>query len=232
MSKITLEICCGSLEDAKAAQAGGADRIELNSALYLGGLTPSLATLLLVKEQCTIPVAAMVRPRGGGFCYSDDEFTVMLKDAEILMKNGADGIVFGFLNEDTTIDATRTNQMAKLIKSYGKEVIFHKAFDKTPDKTAACETLIECQVDRILTSGGENYPHIEKGFELLKSLIEKYNDQITILVGGGVRAHNVHNILESTNCTQIHMTAKEMANDCGEYAAVSEHNLAEILSNF
>jgi copper homeostasis protein len=87
MSKITLEICCGSLEDAKAAQAGGADRIELNSALYLGGLTPSLATLLLVKEQCTIPVAAMVRPRGGGFCYSDDEFAVMLKDAEILMKN-------------------------------------------------------------------------------------------------------------------------------------------------
>ena len=97
MSKITLEICCGSLEDAKAAQAGGADRIELNSALYLGGLTPSLASLIMVKEQCTIPVAAMVRPRGGGFCYSDDEFAVMLKDAEILMKNGADGIVFGFL---------------------------------------------------------------------------------------------------------------------------------------
>ena len=227
-----VEICCGSIEDCTVAQKFPVDRIELNSAIELGGLTPSLGTLIEAKKATTLPICCMVRPRTAGFVYTEAQFQSMLYDAELLLKHGADGIVFGFLNEDTTIDATRTNQMAKLIKSYGKEVIFHKAFDKTPDKIAACETLIECQVDRILTSGGENYPHIEKGFELLKSLIEKYNNQITILVGGGVRAHNVHNILESTNCTQIHMTAKEMANDCGEYAAVSEHNLAEILSNF
>ncbi len=227
-----VEICCGSIEDCAIAQQFPVDRIELNSGIELGGLTPSLGTLIESKKVTTLPICCMVRPRTAGFVYTEAQFQSMLYDAELLLKHGADGIVFGFLNEDTTIDTKRTLAMTNLIKSYGKEAIFHKAFDKTPDKMKACETLIECKVDRILTSGGENYPHIEQGFELLKNLIEHYNDQITILVGGGVRAHNVHDILEHTSCTQIHMTAKEMANDCGEYAAVSKNNLADILSNF
>ena len=228
----TIEICCGSIEDCALAGTFPVDRIELNSGIELGGLTPSLGTLMESKKATKLPVCCMVRPRTAGFVYTEAQFQSMLFDAELLLKHGADGIVFGFLNEDTTIDIERTKQMTDLIKSYEKEAVFHKAFDKTPDKFKACETLIECGVDRILTSGGENYPHIEQGFDILKELIETYNNQITILVGGGVRAHNVHDILETTKCTQIHMTAKEMANDFGEYAAVSKKNLSEILSNF
>lgn len=227
----TIEICAGSIEDCAVAQLFPVDRIELNSAIELGGLTPSIGTLLQAKQVTSLPVCCMIRPRTAGFVYTEKQFESMLFDAKLLLEHGADGIVFGFLNEDTTIDVKRTKQMTDLIKSFNKEAIFHKAFDKTPNKFQACETLIECGVDRILTSGGENYPHIEQGFELLKALIEKYNDQITILVGGGVRAHNIHDILVNTNCTQIHMTAKEMKNDFGQYAAVSENNLKDILSN-
>ena len=226
-----IEICCGSIEDCATAEMFPVDRIELNSAIELGGLTPSLGTLLEAKKVTKLPLCCMVRPRTAGFVYTEAQFQSMMTDAKLLLEHGADGIVFGFLNEDTTIDVKRTQAMCDLIKSYGKEAVFHKAFDKTPDKMKACETLIACKVDRILTSGGENYPHIEEGFETLKALIQAYNDQITILVGGGVRAHNIHTIIEETACTQIHMTAKEMAQDCGEYAAVSKTNLSDILSH-
>ena len=97
-----LEICCGSYYDALQAASGGAGRIELNCALHLGGLTPSLASLELVKEHCNVKVIAMVRPRGGGFCYSEDDFNVMLRECEHLVRHGADGIAFGCLREDAS----------------------------------------------------------------------------------------------------------------------------------
>lgn len=103
-----LEICCGSHEDALAAYNGGAKQIELNAALALGGLTPSLASLTLTKRHTDLKVICMVRPRGGGFCYSEKEFEVMMADCQLLLVNGADGIVFGFLNPDLTIDINRT----------------------------------------------------------------------------------------------------------------------------
>ena len=99
MDKI-VEVCCGSYYDALQAQYGGARRIELNSALHLGGLTPSLATLLKVKDNTDLEVICMVRPRGAGFCYNDEDFEVMKLDAEILLDNGADGIAFGCLDEE------------------------------------------------------------------------------------------------------------------------------------
>ena len=108
MQPILLEICCGSAEDAIEAAAGGADRVELCSALFLGGLTPSLGSLLEVKQRTQIPVIAMNRPRQAGFCYSPTEFAVMERDAELLLEHGADGIVFGMLNADGTVDVKRT----------------------------------------------------------------------------------------------------------------------------
>ena len=95
-----IEICCGSLEDALAAEEGGADRIELNSALFLGGLTPSLGTVVEVKRQTKFPVLAMIRPRVGGFDYSEAEFAVMRTDARFAVEQGADGLVFGCLHSD------------------------------------------------------------------------------------------------------------------------------------
>lgn len=206
MSKITLEICCGSLEDAKAAQAGGADRIELNSALYLGGLTPSLASLQMAKEQCTIPIVAMVRPRGGGFCYSEDEFTVMMKDAEILMQNGADGIVFGFLNPDGNLCVDRTKQMVALIHAYGKEAVFHRAIDCVEDIDSCIEQLIQLKVDRVLTSGGRNTAW--EGREVIARLQRNYSDKIEILPGAGLRKENALDFLAVAGTTQIHSSCK------------------------
>ncbi len=125
---ITAEICCGGYEDARTAAAYGAQRVELNSGLYLGGLTPGIGTLKLTKETTDLNVVSMVRPRGGGFCYSEEEFCAMLRDAEELLQAGTDGIAFGFLNNDRTINLARTREMTSLIHAYGKTAVFHRAF--------------------------------------------------------------------------------------------------------
>ena len=128
-----IEICCGSYYDALMAYKGGAKRIELNSALYLGGLTPTLASLIMTKENTDLKVICMVRPRSAGFCYLDEDYEVMLRDAELLLKNGADGIAFGFLDENSEIDETRTKEMVKIIRKYNGEAVFHRAFDCVND---------------------------------------------------------------------------------------------------
>ena len=147
------EVCAGSVQDCINAELGGADRVELNSALYLGGLTPSLAMLKLVKEKTSLKVICMNRPRAAGFCYDDVEIETMFKDAEILLENGADGISFGFLNPDATINITHTKKMVELIHRYRKKAVFHRAFDCVSDPYVAIQQLIDCGVDRILTSG-------------------------------------------------------------------------------
>lgn len=230
---ILLELCCGGIDDCLTAIECGCDRIELNSALELGGLTPSVSVLRKIKIDFDIPVCCMVRPRGDGFCYSAAEFETMKSDARLLLDNGADGIVFGFLHPDKKINRERTREMTELI--HPKEAVFHKAFDNTPDKIEAVSELIECGIDRILTSGGASYPDIEKGFAVLRTLIQDYGDRIQILPGGGVRAHNVCRIITETGCRQIHMSAKEVRNDLSSnekegYAAVSKENLTDIIS--
>lgn len=231
IKNLLIEVCAGSIEDCIVANEFDIDRIELNSALELGGLTPSIATLINAKTVSKVPICCMVRPRTAGFLYTEKEFESMLEDADLLLKNDADGIVFGFLNEDNTINKERTNKMVRLIHSYDKEAIFHKAFDATPDKIVAVETLIDCKVNRILTSGGQNYPNINEGYPILNTLIKDYSDKITILVGGGVRDFNIKEIIEETNCKEIHMTASHEAYDNGKYKAVSKDNLIGILSN-
>ena len=170
--KPVLEICCGSFEDVKTAYENGADRVELNSALYLGGLTPSLANLICAKEQCEIPVVAMVRPRGGGFCYSAEEYQTMILDTKLLLEHGADGIAFGFLKEDQTLDTERTKEVIYLIHEQGREAVFHRAFDCVADQKKTIEQLIGLGADRILTSGGA--PDVWSGRERLKQLQKEF----------------------------------------------------------
>ena len=148
-----LEICCGSYYDAVQAACGGAKRIELNSGLHLGGLTPSLGTLELVKEHCAVKTVAMVRPRGGGFCYCREDFEVMEMDTGLLVRHGADGIAFGCLNPDGTINRAQNERLISIIHEYGKEAVFHRAFDCTEDPYQSMEILIDMGVDRVLTSG-------------------------------------------------------------------------------
>ena len=154
MKQTIVEICCGSYYDAMEAYRGGADRIELNSALVVGGLTPTTATLKLVKEKVPqLPVICMVRPRGAGFCYTEEEFEVMKAECLELLEAGADGIAFGCLKEDATIDFDKNKDLLSLIKRYNKEAVFHRAFDCVQNPFETMEQLIALGVDRVLTSG-------------------------------------------------------------------------------
>ena len=209
MSKILLEICCGSIDDALQAQAGGADRVELCSALFLGGLTPSLGTIQYARERLTIPIIAMVRPRGGGFCYTDAEFATMERDAEAAIGEGADGIVFGILTPSGTVDLKRTQRIRDIAGN--KQIVFHRAFDVTPDPFAALDQLVDLGITRILTSGQEDT--VPEGADLIRRLIDYARDRIEILPGGGIKPYNLADVVAKTGCKQIHLTAFKTARD-------------------
>ena len=151
MPHILIEACCGSAEDALHAARGGADRVEMNTALYLGGLTPSVGSLRVLRETSAVPVMAMLRPREGGFCYSDTAFRTMLSDGEQLLASGADGLVFGCLTPEGEIDEPRVRALVALCGS--RPAVFHRAIDVVPDWRRALEALIRCGVTRVLTSG-------------------------------------------------------------------------------
>lgn len=206
MKEIVVEICCGSYYDGLQAEAGGAKRIELNSALHLGGLTPSLAELILLKQNTSLNVITMVRPRGAGFCYHSQDFEVMYADCELLLKHGADGAAFGCLQENGTIHEEQTKKLLDLIKSYKKEAVFHRAFDCVPDAGEAIERLIMLGVDRILTSGLQE--KALDGAELIADLQKRYGTQIEILAGSGVNHNNAAALLKQTGVKQIHSSCK------------------------
>lgn len=206
-----LEICCGSYYDAVQAARGGARRIELNSGLHLGGLTPSLGTLELVKENCQIRTVAMVRPRGGGFCYCKEDFQVMERDVKLLVSHGADGIAFGCLNPDATINREQNERLISMIHEYGKEAVFHRAFDCTSDPYRSMDLLIDMGVDRVLTSGLK--AKAVDGAALLKELQSRYGDRIQILAGSGINASNARGLMDETGVTQVHSSCKDWIKD-------------------
>jgi copper homeostasis protein len=203
LAGILLEIVASTVDDCIAAESGGADRIELCAAIASGGLTPSLGTLIEAKQRVQIPVMAMVRPRAGGFCYSAADFATMQRDAELLLKHGADGIVFGIPRSNGSLDAKRCEELLQIAD--GKTTVFHRAFDVVPDPSRALEELIDSGFTRVLTSGQEKTAM--EGRDLIARLITQAASRIEVLAGGGVRAHNVRQLVEATHCTQVHMTA-------------------------
>ncbi|WP_459253877.1 copper homeostasis protein CutC [Haloimpatiens myeolchijeotgali] len=212
MNKI-IEVCCGSFYDCMEAYKGKADRVELNSALYMGGLTPSIASLVLTKKNTDLKVICMARPRGAGFCYNKEEYETLLLDVKCMLEHGADGIAFGLLDDDGNINISQTKEVIDIIKSYGKEkeAVFHRAFDCVNDPYEAIETLIKLGADRILTSGLE--AKAVEGMELLKDLQEKYGDKIQILAGSGMNFKNAKKFMEYTGITQIHSSCKKWLQD-------------------
>ena len=201
MDHILFEVCCGSAEDALAAYRGGADRVELNSDLFHGGLTPTLGALRTIKKHAPdFPVMCMVRPREGGFCYSDTEFEVMLEDARLFVENGADGIVFGFLHDDGTVDVERCREMMAVIGE--REAVFHRAIDVVPDWSAALEQLIELGVQRVLTSGQK--PTVPEGVFTIRAMMEQAAGRIEILPGGGITPENAPFVREMTGTAMMH----------------------------
>jgi copper homeostasis protein len=209
MARVLLEICCGSIDDAIEAEKGGADRVELCSALFLGGLTPSWGTIQEAKRRLKIPVVVMVRPRAGGFAYSEAEMASMERDVEAAVEAGADGIVFGILQADGRIDLARCRRIRQLIGE--RQAVFHRAFDVTPDPYEALEQLVDLGITRVLTSGQKD--SVPEGVELIRKLIERAGERIEILPGGGIQSWNVKEMIEKTGCGQVHLTAWKMMSD-------------------
>lgn len=202
-SKILIEVCCGSVDDAVEAEKGGADRVELNSAIFLGGLTPSLGAIIEAKKRLNIPVMVMIRPRVGGFCYTQAEMAVMLRDTKLAVGHGADGLVFGILTPDGLVDVERCRRIIELAQ--GRQTVFHRTFDVTPDPLKALDQLIELGFTRVLTSGQEKTA--PEGIELIRKLIVHACDRIEILPGSGLRTHNIRAFVEQTKAKQIHFSA-------------------------
>ena len=200
---IILEVCVDSVEAAIAAQEGGAHRVELCANLLEGGTTPSAGTIQLARENLGIGLNVMVRPRGGDFCYSDTEFEVMKRDVELAKKLGADGVVFGILNEDGSVDTERTGALVALARPMN--VTFHRAFDMSRDPYEALEDLIRLGIGRVLTSG-QDFSALE-GLDLITDLVQKAGGRIIIMPGGGVTERNVNKIVEQSGAKEVHVAA-------------------------
>ena len=213
--RILLEVIASSLDDAVAAAEGGADRLELCGALALGGLTPTLGTLETVKAAVQIPVMCMVRPREGGMAYSDGEFDVMKRDAELLLDAGADGLVFGFLSADGEIDIDRCGEILSLLRGFSSgrtvQAVFHRAFDVVAHPVRALEELIDLGFDRVLTSG--RAPTALEGIDMIRQSVEQAESRIQILPAGGIDFFSVERIVAGTGADQVHVYIPEVLED-------------------
>jgi copper homeostasis protein len=202
---LTFEVCVESADGAIAAQAGGAHRVELCSDLLEGGLTPSHGTLAVARARLQIGIMAMVRPRGGDFCYSDVEFAVMREDLLAMKVLGANGVVIGLLSPDGTVDRARTAELVALARPL--PVTFHRAFDVSRDPFEALDTLIDLGVDRVLTSGQE--PGALEGLDLIAELVKRAAGRIVVMPGGGITARNVGRIVTATGARELHFASLE-----------------------
>ncbi|MBQ7487030.1 MAG: copper homeostasis protein CutC [Clostridia bacterium] len=201
MKRILIEACCGSVDDCVLAAGAGADRLELNSALFLGGLTPSLGMIEeTISRHLPVQCMIMIRPRSGGFHYTDAEFRTMCRDAEAAIRLGADGLVFGPLTMDGMPDAERVRTLVSIAGE--RQTVFHRAIDVCPDWRRAMDSLITLGVTRILTSGQQQTAL--EGIQTLQDMQAFASGQIEILPAGGIRLENAARIIEETGCNQIH----------------------------
>ncbi|HIG29715.1 MAG TPA: copper homeostasis protein CutC [Verrucomicrobiales bacterium] len=210
---ITLETIVSSLDDARVSAAAGSDRFELCSALALGGLTPSLGLLQSIKQECDVPVMAMLRPREGGMCYTEKEFDVIRRDAELFIENGAEGLVFGFLHEDGRINMDRCRTLQAMAENADREIqtVFHRAFDVVVNPDESLEQLVELGITRILTSGRETTA--VEGAPEIKRMVQAAGKRIQILPGGGLDKDNVAEIVAATGVDQVHLYLTKISKD-------------------
>lgn len=204
------ELCCQSLEDCLLADSYGANRIELNSSSYLGGLTPSPGLIDKCLDFTDADIIIKIRPRASGFSYSDLEIDTMMREIEILSKMRVSGFSFGILNKDFTI-SDRNKELVELAKSYNKACIFHRAFDNVLDMEEGLEKLIELGFDRLLTSGGCELA--SDGVENLKKLKEQASDRIEIVASGKVREDDIRYIYENTGINQFYTSCRGFRED-------------------
>ncbi|MBL7847827.1 MAG: copper homeostasis protein CutC [Cyclobacteriaceae bacterium] len=200
---MTCEVVVYNIESALKAQEGGADRIELCDNPADGGTTPSSGTVEVVRQNVTMDVYVMIRPRGGDFCYDRYEFHAMKRDIFHFQKLGVDGFVFGILNPDGTLDKARCKEL--IDKAKPLRCTCHRAFDMTRDPFQALEDCIEVGFERILTAGQR--PKAGEGVELIKQLVAKAGNRIKIMPGSGVNEQTVQEIVGKTGVSEIHFSS-------------------------
>jgi len=197
------EVVVYNIESALRAQEGGADRIELCDNPAEGGTTPSFAMIERVRQNISMDVYVMLRPRGGDFCYNNYEFHIMKRDLSQCQRLSVDGLVFGILNEDGTIDKKRCKEL--IDKARPLKVTCHRAFDMTRDPFEALEACIDVGFDKILTSGQR--PNALEGAALIGGLVKKASGRIDIVAGSGVNENTVTEIVKQTSVKEIHFSA-------------------------
>lgn len=200
-----IEACVNSIDSVVAAQRGGADRIELCENLHEGGTTPGYGMIRTVREKLKIRMFVIVRPRGGDFLYSSDEFRVMKHDIEMIKKLGADGIVSGILKANGNIDVERTSELVRLSRPL--EFTFHRAFDMVPEPMEALEDVIRTGAGRILTSGMCRTAY--EGATRIADIIEQARERIIIMPGGKVSEENISVIRDITGASEYHVSLRK-----------------------
>lgn len=201
-----LEICVNSIHSALAAQHGGANRIELCDNMAEGGTTPSPGMILQCRRLLSLQIFPIIRPRGGDFLYTDEEFNVMLQDILFCKESGCEGVVLGILKADGSIDTERCAML--IAQARPMQVTFHRAFDRCNDLARALEEIIRLGCERILTSGAEI--NAEDALPRLRELVEQANGRIGIMAGSGVNEGNISYIALKTGVRQFHSSAKKV----------------------
>jgi copper homeostasis protein len=200
MSEIEFEVCAEGLAACISAREGGAQRIELCSALSEGGLTPSHALLRAVIEQSGLPVYVLLRPRGGDFVYTDAEWALVETDLLHAKALGGAGFVAGALDAAGSVETARMRRLVDLAE--GREVTFHRAFDVATDQARALEDVIAAGCARLLTSGGA--PDVLSGAEQLRRLGEQAAGRIAIMAGGGLTLETAPEVARVSGLRRFH----------------------------
>ena len=212
-----LEIAVQDVAGARIAGTMGADRVELCSALSLGGVTPSAALIELVVDAAALPAHVLVRPRPGDFTYSTDEVETMLADVRFAVSAGAAGVVVGALNRGATIDS---DTLARIREAAGDAAVtFHRAFDLVADPAAALELLTGHGVSRVLTSGGASSAVV--GTRALSRLVSASSGRIEIMAGGGVSIDSIPGFA-AIGVDAVHLSAKRVRSVSGGFSLGSD----------
>ena len=198
-----LEIACFNLESALIAQENGADRIELCNGIKVGGTTPTVAIIENAKQNVSVDLYVMIRPRGGNFVYSDEEFQLMKQDILKIKTSGVTGFVFGILTNNNTIDIEKNKELIDLAEPI--PCTFHRAFDAVENYNKALENVIECGFSTVLTSG--TFSNVMEGKNVLRELVIQAKERITIMPGGGLRSTNISELDELVNANFYHSSA-------------------------
>lgn len=209
-----VEVCANGVESCLAAQEGGADRVELCAGIPEGGTTPSYGEIKVARRVLTTTrLHVIIRPRGGDFLYSDLEVERMAQDIGMCRDLGVDGVVFGCLKADGTIDVEKNRYLMEC--SRGMSVTMHRAFDRAADPQRALEEIINLGFDRILTSGQQ--PKAVQGVELLAKLNRQAAGRIILMAGSGVTEQNIRDISEATGLHEFHFSGRESRPSAMQY---------------